>query len=659
MNSGTAHVSVLGATLGGAHQGNRGRLVMSVLAIALGVALGFAVQLINQAAVGEFAGSMATLSGNADLEVRGPRSGFDETLFATLARDPDIAGASAVVEVDARIKDRDDALPVYGVDAFRAGVVTPALLADAADPLDALRPDTVFLSPAAAAWLSVQTGDTLVLQSGLRDVPLKVAGLVRSPSTQRYAVMDIAAAQQAFDRVGRLTRVDLRARPGVAIATLRARLNSAVPSGLAVEAPRTRADATTRMSRAYRVNLNVLALVALFTGGLLVFSTQALSVVRRRAQFALLRTLGLTRRRLVALLIIEGALVGAAGSLLGLLAGFALGVAVMRVFGGDLGAGFFRGVPPSVTVDPIALVVFGALGIAVAALGSAIPALEARNSRLLSPSRRALRRAWLSISEATRSCSAALAGRRLLCACRRRRLAAVRLPGDRAAPPRHAAAHAADGDVSSRARPTPRSIPRRVGNRPAAWRPGAGNGEPGHRRCQRLADGVDGHHGRLVPPFTRRMARFRPAADLYVRSGTAGDSTFFSADDQRKFAGLPGVRRVNSCARKACSSIRAKPRVALLARDLPADDPARAAAGQRKATAAARRSATGVGKRSNGRSLRIQAGRQITLLLAGRDVAFTVAGRLARLCAATGLDRHGTHVSMRNSPATRRQTMPR
>ncbi len=124
-----------------------------------------------------------------------------------------------------------------------------------------------------------------------------------------------------------------------------------MPPGVAVDAPQARTDATARMSRAYRVNLNVLALVALFTGGLLVFSTQALSVVRRRAQFALLRTLGLPRRRLVALLLVEGAAVGAAGSLLGLAAGYALAVAALRVFGGDLGAGFFRGVTPSVSID--------------------------------------------------------------------------------------------------------------------------------------------------------------------------------------------------------------------------------------------------------------------------------------------------------------------
>jgi putative ABC transport system permease protein len=76
------------AVLGGALARNRGRLALSVAAIALGVALGFAVALVNASAVAEFSGAMKTLAGQADLEVRGPRGGFDERVFAVLARDP-------------------------------------------------------------------------------------------------------------------------------------------------------------------------------------------------------------------------------------------------------------------------------------------------------------------------------------------------------------------------------------------------------------------------------------------------------------------------------------------------------------------------------------------------------------------------------------------
>ncbi len=125
------------------------------------------------------------------------------------------------------------------------------------------------------------------------------------------------------------------------------------------------------------MNLNVLALVALFTGGLLVFSTQVLGVVRRRAQFALLRVLGVTRGRLARLVALEGTLIGVAGAALGVAAGYVIARIAVRFSGSDLGAGFFRGVEPSLAVDPWALATFLLLGVAAALLGSVVPAREA------------------------------------------------------------------------------------------------------------------------------------------------------------------------------------------------------------------------------------------------------------------------------------------
>ena len=127
-----------------------------------------------------------------------------------------------------------------------------------------------------------------------------------------------------------ITRVDLRLRPGVDLAAFRDKLRQRLPAGLTVERPETSLAASASLSRSYRVNLNVLALVALFTGGLLVFSTQALAVVQRRGHFALLRVLGTTRRQLVASLLAEALLIGAAGSALGLGAGFILAQAAVR-----------------------------------------------------------------------------------------------------------------------------------------------------------------------------------------------------------------------------------------------------------------------------------------------------------------------------------------
>ncbi len=627
MTAGAAHIDVLAATLGGALGRNRGRLLLSVFAIALGVALGFAVQLVNEAAIGEFEGGMATLSGDADLEVRGSRTGFDENLLTLFATDPDIAVASPIVEVDARIKGRDEALPIFGVDSFRAGAVTPALVGNATDALDVLRPDRLFMTPAATAWLDAPQGATVTLQSGLRDVPLTVAGPVQSPTRQRYAVMDIAAVQEQFGRLGLLTRIDLRVRPGVDVRAVRIRHLAALPAGVAIEAPQARTDATARMSRAYRVNLNVLALVALFTGGLLVFSTQALSVVRRRAQFALLRTLGLPRRRLVGVLVVEGAAVGALGSLLGLLAGYVLAVAAMRAFGGDLGAGYFRGVAPTVTVAPFAALIFGALGIAVAVLGTLAPALEAARAAPAAALKagdeqvafRPLQRAWPGVVLLAAGALAALlppvAGLPLFGYL----AIATLLFGALLLMPRAASLLLANV-------PDPRSVP-------AALAFDQLRGAPGQASVSvvTIVASVS-----LMVSMAIMVASFRQSlddwlttilpADLYVRAGASGDSAYFSADDQRKFAGLPGVRHVAFMRVQSVVVDPAQPRVVLLARDLPADDPARALP------------LVYTGARATGDAYPMwvseavadlygyRPGLEVTLPLGGHGVAFTVAG---------------------------------
>ncbi|MGH8629758.1 MAG: ABC transporter permease, partial [Burkholderiales bacterium] len=282
---------------------NKGRLLLSAGAIAVGVALGYAVQLINRAAIDELARATAVLSGEAELTVRGPRAGFDEGVYPALASRPDVRDASPSVEVEARVVGNEDALRVIGIDVFRAASVQPALLAretgEDDDPLEALRADALFLSPGAARSLEASRGDRIALQAGTRSVLLRVAGvLAEGAGSGRFGLMDIAAAQRSFERLGTVTRIDLDLRAGVDAERFIAEISDVLPAGVTVERPRSALQANARLTRAYRVNLNVLALVALFTGGLLVFSTQALSILRRRGQFALLRVVGVTRAQL-------------------------------------------------------------------------------------------------------------------------------------------------------------------------------------------------------------------------------------------------------------------------------------------------------------------------------------------------------------------------
>ncbi len=359
---------------------HKGRALIAIATIALGVALGYAVQLINSAAFNEFSAAARSLSGQADLQVRGAQPTFDERLYPQLATQPGVALASPVLELDVTVPGRTAPLKVLGIDVFRASRIAPDLTgATASDtPLDALAGDAIFLSTAAQQWLGVRVGDTATLRSGTSDVHLRVAGgIVSARPGQRIAVMDIAAAQWRFGRVGRLSRVDLQLARGVDRERFRRALQDQLGSRFAVSETRDVESRTDRLSRAYRINMNVLALVALFTGAFLVFSTQALGVVRRRAQFAMLRVLGLTRAQLLRQILLEGALLGTLGSVAGIALGFALASLVLRFFGSDLGGGYFPGVQPSVGFEPLASAIFVALGVGVALLGSLVPALEA------------------------------------------------------------------------------------------------------------------------------------------------------------------------------------------------------------------------------------------------------------------------------------------
>ena len=362
---------------------------VTISAIALGIALSFAVHLINTAAFNEFSAVAKSLSGESDLQVRGTQANFSELLYPALAQRNGVELASPVLELNVVVpgttgKRKNVTLRILGLDIFRAANIAPGLIGMPAEDrqFDTLADDAIFLSPAAMEWLKVKRGDPMELRVGTQTVMLRVAGgLVRTRASQRIGVMDIGAAQWHFQRIGKLSRIELKLMQGINHEVFKTNLKQDLGEQYLVTEIADQETRVANMSRAYRVNLNMLALVALFTGVFLVFSTQALSVVRRRHQFALLRVLGLTRRQLLTQILLEGALFGTIGSLLGLALGYAMASTALNVWGGDLGGGFFPGVQPSVHFESFTTTIFFFLGLSVTLLGSAAPAWEAASAR--------------------------------------------------------------------------------------------------------------------------------------------------------------------------------------------------------------------------------------------------------------------------------------
>ena len=356
------------------------RHAIALVAVALGVALAYSVHLINRSALSEFSAAVRAANGEPDLTLRGAREGFDDAIFDRAASDAAVTAASPVVEVDTYAKAADGgrvALRVLGIDALRIAPLAAALLprpAEGADRLAVLDPGVVFVNAAARERTGVADLGRLDVQAGPAWTTLRVAGSVPTAGTP-LAVMDIAGAQARFGFEGRLSRIDLRLEPGTDTAALLARL--ALPDGV-VAVPADEAEQrVSNLSRAYRVNLTVLALVALFVGAFLVFSVVSLSVAQRTPTFALLGVLGLTAGERRGLVLAECALLGAAGSMLGLVLGFGMAVAALRLLAGDLGGGYFPGIAPQVQVGAAGTAVFGALGVLSALVGGWWPARQA------------------------------------------------------------------------------------------------------------------------------------------------------------------------------------------------------------------------------------------------------------------------------------------
>jgi putative ABC transport system permease protein len=374
--------------IAGEWRAHPGRVIVAALAIAIGVALGFGVHLINASALNEFARAVRTVNGDADLQVHAATAlGFDEALYPKLARLDRIAVASPAVELLATMDGGEkETLLLIGLDVLRAASVTPSFvgrrLETASTGGGVFDSTALFLSQAALDASHKQIGDRVELTAAGRTFPFVIAGTLPGVAEGRsIGAIDIAEAQWRFGQLGRLQRIDLKLAAGADTAAVAAAIAPVLPADAELVTGDSEARRTDSLSRAYRVNLDMLALMALLSGAFLVYSAQSLSVARRRAQFALLRVLGVSRRGLLLQILAEGGIVGTIGAVIGLALGLGLASAALNFLGGDLGGGYFRGMQPELIFAPGAAIAFFILGLAAALFGSLLPARGAAQAQ--------------------------------------------------------------------------------------------------------------------------------------------------------------------------------------------------------------------------------------------------------------------------------------
>jgi putative ABC transport system permease protein len=355
------------------------RYAAALLSMALGVALAFSVHLINASALQEFSRSVQAVQGQPDLSVSSGSGLFDEAVFERVAAMPAVELASPVIEISTYALDaqgKKKSLKVLGVDSFVAAQLAPELWmqpkkaasSEGSDRLAMFGKGQAFVNAAAQALL--QNGTLQVVAQGAF-IQLQHAGSV-SASGAALVVMDIGAMQDAFGLQGKISRIDLRLAAGQSVQA------QDLPAGLTLTTPAQKAGQSEQLSRAYRVNMTVLALVALFTGAFLVYSVLTLAVAKRAQQLALLGVLGLSSGQRLRLVLLESSVLGLLGAVLGIALGTGLAFLGLKALGGDLGGGYFGGQAPALRWSLGAALVYGLLGWLAALAGAWWPARGAQ-----------------------------------------------------------------------------------------------------------------------------------------------------------------------------------------------------------------------------------------------------------------------------------------
>jgi len=361
--------------------------ILALVGVALGVGVVTAVDLANESAQRAFVIAAETVAGKATHQVVGAPAGLPETIYRDLKVRGGIVPMAPVVEGYLTVHGpAARTLRLIGVDPFAERGFRnfgDRFLRDTDLESFIARPATGMLLETTASRLGVAKGGRLpVLVNGVRRNITLCGYIVPGSDVARQGlesvlVTDIATAQELLGSIGRLSRIDLIIPEGAGANELLQKVTSRLPSEASVIPASSKTGSLRQLTRAFRLNLTALSLLALIVGMFLIYNTVTFSVVRRRRLIGLLRAIGVTRRQVFVLLCGEALLLGILGSIAGLVFGALLGGELTRLVIRTINDLYFVLDADSVTLLPGAFLKGGLLGVGATVLAAIPPALEA------------------------------------------------------------------------------------------------------------------------------------------------------------------------------------------------------------------------------------------------------------------------------------------
>lgn len=322
---------------------HRLRTALTVVGISLGVATVIGMANVSRSVLASFQHMVRTVAGASDLEITNVTGRVDETLVDRVLDLPGVHLAAGLNESAVSLPDfPGESLHLFGLDFLGSpiwrGQIPPHAVNIPDETGFVAAPDSIVLAERFMERAQLSLGDTIrvLVPAGVRTLRVRGA-LDDTPITALFdgmvAIMDLPAAQQLLGRKGRVDRIAIQVAPEVEPSEVRTRLIAALGSSVQVGAAETRGQEVERLLFSLRAMLICASSLAVMVGAFIVYHTVAVSVQQRRRQFAFLNMIGVYRRSLVVLCLLETFILALFGVLLGFASGEALGALASGIVG--------------------------------------------------------------------------------------------------------------------------------------------------------------------------------------------------------------------------------------------------------------------------------------------------------------------------------------
>jgi putative ABC transport system permease protein len=350
---------------------------LSVIGVALGIGLFVGVKVASDRAIASFESEIRGATLHANYEILDTAGiDFNEEIYPRIRRIEE--NSFPVLKVNGYLPAIRESVGIEGIYTAKAAGLLMSSGKTAFDIRDFYRTlNGVVITQRFAHARGIEKGSILDALVYDRKFPLRVVGVIENKYLPaNTAVMDIGNFQEYFHKVGLLSAIDLKTGEKTVD-----KIREILPSNLTIEKREEIIRNRESVLKSFRYNLQFVSLIAILVGVFLLYNTVFISVVKRRTEIGILRGLGTAGKTIVMLFVMQGLLLGIAGSLFGIILGQVAAYfsvfAVERTISAIYSA---ISVQDYLITRSDALLAL-ALGIAVSLAASAVPAYESSRVR--------------------------------------------------------------------------------------------------------------------------------------------------------------------------------------------------------------------------------------------------------------------------------------